>query len=121
MNGYESYMYTYFKQDSLGYLLTCLIFWSNCRWSAAQRQERKRRENKCLGAVVHWFASFASWYVSLLKCLLSQCYTMCNKLSDNDVLQDIKHCPVHSYYTVLSWHNQVMWIKAKKIHIRTPL
>lgn len=111
MNGYESYMY----------LLTCLIFWSDCHWSAAQRQERKRRENKCIGAVVHWFASFASWYVSLPKGLLSHCDTMCNKLSNNDGLQEVKHCPVYSYYTVLSWHNQVVWIKAKKIHIKTPL
>ena len=47
---------------------------------------------------------------------------MCNKLSDNDGLQEVKHSgPVYSYYTVLSWHNQVMWIKAKKIHIKTPL
>lgn len=122
MNGYESYMCTYFKQDSLGYLLTYLIFWSDCHWSAAQRQERKRRENKCLGAVVHWFACFASWYVSLLKCLLSHCDTMCNKLSDNDGLQEVKHSgSVHSYYIQFFPDNQVMWIKAKKIHIKTPL
>ena len=46
---------------------------------------------------------------------------MCNKLSDNDGLQEVKHCPVHSYYIQFFPDNQVMWIKAKKIHIKTPL
>ena len=47
---------------------------------------------------------------------------MCNKLSDNDGLQEVKHSgSVHSYYIQFFPDNQVMWIKAKKIHIKTPL
>ena len=47
---------------------------------------------------------------------------MCNKLSHNDGLQEVKDSgSVHSYYIQFFPDNQVMWIKAKKIHIKTPL